>query len=339
MIAQSLPISVSGSRFKNISSPSRERAVARPTCRQASGDRVRRRLYVNAPPLAFGRSAPRRSTPAAGFDCSAANSVGSLPQNKCGMSNNQSHPQPAKSLRGRTPTASEKSNSVPEVHQQSEKRLKLPRAAIGLTMITTKSLISLAKAGDCDAQFRLGYRFGFGRKMPANHWKQAFKWWKLSASQNHGRALFYLGTCYDFGQGVAKNIRAAVACYQSAADQGHPVAAYNLALAYRDGKGLRKNLKNAVQWLRRAALKGDADAQRDLGYCLHEGNGTSKNFSEAARWYRKAALQGDSKAQFNLALCYRQGKGVPKNDPQAVHWLKKASKNGHRGAKSLLTHQ
>jgi TPR repeat protein len=88
-------------------------------------------------------------------------------------------------------------------------------------MITTYHLRQLAGEGDSDAQFRLAYRLAFGRRRVSSAWSRAARWWALAAAQGHPRAQFYLGTCYDQGRGVRKNLVKAMRLYRSAGDQGH----------------------------------------------------------------------------------------------------------------------
>jgi TPR repeat protein len=111
-------------------------------------------------------------------------------------------------------------------------------------MITSKALSKLAAAGDADAQFRSA----FGGDRRQRNLNRAFRMWKASAGQRHVRAMFYLGTCYDFGSGVRRDIRRAMFWYRQAGRAGHEVAQYNLALGYRDGLGAPRSRRMAVKW-------------------------------------------------------------------------------------------
>ena len=97
-------------------------------------------------------------------------------------------------------------------------------------MITTYHLRQLAGKGDPDAQFRLAYRLVFGRRRVGSAWSRAARWWTLAAAQGHPRAQFYLGTCYDQGRGVAKNLVKAMRLDRSRAirdmSRGSEVAAF-----------------------------------------------------------------------------------------------------------------
>jgi TPR repeat protein len=121
-------------------------------------------------------------------------------------------------------------------------------------MITTAALRALAQSGDPDAHFRLGYRLALGRNR-RKRWAEAVRHWSFAATQGHSRAMFYLGTCDDFGRGVGKNARRAMTLYLSPARRGHADAQYNVALGYRDGQGVRRNPTLAIAWFRKASAQ------------------------------------------------------------------------------------
>lgn len=85
--------------------------------------------------------------------------------------------------------------------------------------------------------------------------------------------------------------------YLKAARQGDAEAQFYLGLCYNYGDGVEKDLSEAVVWFRKAAHQGLAQAQFNLGLCYYNGNGVEKNLSEAVKWFRKAAVQGLAKAQ------------------------------------------
>lgn len=143
-------------------------------------------------------------------------------------------------------------------------------------MITTAALSKLAASGDAESQFRLGYRLAFCKDKRRRYLEGAFGMWKAAAEQGHPRASFYLGTCYDFGNGIRRSAKRAMFWYHQAALANHDVAQYNLALGYRDGVGVPRSQRMAVKWLRVSAAAGNPEAQNDLGYCLHEGLGVAK---------------------------------------------------------------
>ena len=60
--------------------------------------------------------------------------------------------------------------------------------------------------------------------------------WKIAATSGHTRAQFYLGTCYDFGKGIDKDVSEAFKWYLSAAKKGKMEAQYNIGFFYKKGE-------------------------------------------------------------------------------------------------------
>jgi TPR repeat protein len=54
------------------------------------------------------------------------------------------------------------------------------------------------------------------------------------------KAQHHLGLCYENGRGVEKDEREAVRWYRAAANQDHSVALYNLGVCYTNGQGVEK---------------------------------------------------------------------------------------------------
>lgn len=204
-------------------------------------------------------------------------------------------------------------------------------------METNAVLQRKADTGDADACFRFGYRLAFGRrsKQPPD-WASVVRYWRVASKAGHVRAQFYLGTCYDAGRGVTRNIRVAHRLYLMAAESGHEVAQYNVAFNFREGQGCPKNLERAFEWMQRASQNGDIDACRDLGFAYHEGIGTPVDYERAAIWYRVAAQADDAKAQWNLGLCYQDGHGVKQSRRWARYWFAKAASNDNPSARTKL---
>lgn len=204
-------------------------------------------------------------------------------------------------------------------------------------METTKYLRRQAEQGDAEALFRLGHRLAFGRTRPRpTNWPAVLELWEQAAQLGHDRAMFYLGVCYEHGNGVAKNLTQALRWYEKAAQLDHEAAMYNLAFSYRNGDGVPQDYEQMRFWLVKAAELGDAASQRDLGWCYHEGVGVPLDYTAAVRWYKAAAWQGDTKAQYNLGLSYLNGDGVAVSERWGRYWLEKAARQGHREAKARL---
>jgi TPR repeat protein len=143
--------------------------------------------------------------------------------------------------------------------------------------------------------------FSLGKKYyEETNYTEAAKYYRKAAKQNHAKAQYHLGECYEIGVGVGKNRSEAVKWYRMAADQGNVDAQYRLGFCYHYGECVRKNLSEAVKWYRMAAEQGDAEAQYQLGRCYYYGEGVDYDLSETVKWYLKAAEQGDGSAKANL---------------------------------------
>jgi len=93
-----------------------------------------------------------------------------------------------------------------------------------------KDLIKIAKKGDVDAQYRLGYCYekGIGVKINPD---RAVKWYKKAVKQGYAEAQYRLGFYYYSTNSYAHR-RPAVDLYERAAQQGHAKAQYELAKDY-----------------------------------------------------------------------------------------------------------
>ena len=87
---------------------------------------------------------------------------------------------------------------------------------------------------------------------------------RVAAERGEAWAQADLGSMYEEGMVVQKDLGRAVDWYRRAADQGYPGAQTNLAVLYANGQGVQKNQQQAVALLRQAAAKGDKIAQDNL---------------------------------------------------------------------------
>ena len=120
---------------------------------------------------------------------------------------------------------------------------------------------SQARAGDVEAQYRLGeiYEAGLGDKESDE--AMAITWYGKAAEQGHVQTAFRLGRLLERQSGQAD---AAVAAYRQASRAGLPEATYNLARLHRDGVGVERNLRRAAELYRQAYAEGLTRATLDL---------------------------------------------------------------------------
>jgi hypothetical protein len=152
--------------------------------------------------------------------------------------------------------------------------------------------------------------------------------WRKAADSGHSLAQVYIGLCYRYCKGAAKDHKAAAEWYTKAAAQGNALALCNLGHLFEHGKGVAKDLKSAAACYAKAAAQGNDMAQGYLGFLYTSGIGVAQDFKTAVEWYAKAAAQGDAHAQYNLGAAYENGDGVAQDFKAAASWYAKAAAQG-----------
>jgi len=104
-------------------------------------------------------------------------------------------------------------------------------------------LLKLAEQGDAESQYKVGNYYCVRRD-----YTQAIKYYKLSAEQNHPKALNEVGCSYYFGNGVNQNYKKAFEYYLLSAEQKCLLGYGNLAYCYKTGCGVKKDLKKALTY-------------------------------------------------------------------------------------------
>ena len=95
-----------------------------------------------------------------------------------------------------------------------------------------------------------------------------------------------LGSFYEKGLGVKKDLNKARTLYLAAADKGNAKAMHNLAVLYAEGIDGKPDYRNAAQWFRKAAERGVADSQYNLGILYARGIGVEQNLAEVLQVVR-----------------------------------------------------
>jgi TPR repeat protein len=165
---------------------------------------------------------------------------------------------------------------------------------------------SAARAGDAEAQYRLGSILERGtviegiegepgivvRPDPA----AARQWYEAAAAQGHVEAQFKLGLLYQSGRLGHIDLDAAARWYEAAAGQGLPQAMFNLAVILV-GQGGVGAMARAVELYRGAAGQGFGPAAYELGLLYREGNGVEADPVQAYVWLERAVRLGVQSAQ------------------------------------------
>ncbi len=128
---------------------------------------------------------------------------------------------------------------------------------------------------------------------------------------------------YDIGE-----FTGAVPVCEEAARAGDMESQFRLGRMYEKGDGVSKDLEAALRLYRQAGEKGHAGAQRRVAAAYAFGlGGVKKDEGEARKWLTRAAEGGDTRAQKQLAEAYRRGlAGFPKDENLAREWSERAKR-------------
>jgi len=160
-------------------------------------------------------------------------------------------------------------------------------------------------------------------------YQEAAQWLRPWAEKGQVEAQYRLGTLYENGQGIAKNLEDAKKWYREAAAQGHVRARRRLEAL--EGKSTRDGSETvAIKWYLDLAEQGDADAQYNLAFMYETGFSVPKDNGKAARWYAPAAEKKHVLAQLRLGLMYLAGAGVKQSEIQAAKLLSAAGERGNK---------
>lgn len=162
---------------------------------------------------------------------------------------------------------------------------------------------------------------------------------RKAARAGNAEAQFRLGVMYGNGDGVGLDYEQARAWFEKAIGQGHENATITLAWMYANGTGVGVDEGRARELYLQAARKGSAKAQYVVATMYRFAQyGLEKDMAQAVQWYVKSADQGMPTAQFALGKLLMEGKGVIRDDAAALQWLSLAHVNGSKRAEDYVKH-
>ena len=185
-----------------------------------------------------------------------------------------------------------------------------------------------AQAGDTDAQYWLArmYEAGEGMKSPC---PEKAVYWALTGMKGTNTACMnLLGTFFERGFGMERDLIFAADYYRQAADLGDPKGAINYALACEYGRGVPTNAALALAYYEAAARAGLPAGMYRTGLCHLYGTGTPRNGRFAAEWFARGARAGRPDAAGWLGRCALRGIGTEHDARAAIPWLRKAVESG-----------
>ena len=98
--------------------------------------------------------------------------------------------------------------------------------------------------------------------------KEALKWFKRSASKDYIPAVYVLGLCYHYGNGIRKNKREALKFFRRAANNEYAAAVCMIGEYYYYGYIVDEDEEEAIKYFKRAAELGCERAAEILSRIL-----------------------------------------------------------------------
>jgi localization factor PodJL len=123
--------------------------------------------------------------------------------------------------------------------------------------ITVERLRTKAEAGNLAAQSMLGISYLFGSLGVDPDEQEAFRWLSKATERGAPRSAVWLGTMYEKGCGVARDVATAQKLYQRGAERGEFLGCIFLARLLASGDTGCADTTAALRWYREALLMGD----------------------------------------------------------------------------------
>lgn len=133
-------------------------------------------------------------------------------------------------------------------------------------------------------------------------WPEAVRWLTaaIESSETNDGALYLLGICYYFGDGVNQDRKKAVELYRRAAELDHAGAACELGLCYIDGDGIDRDVDEGIRWLERAVELGSNMAQEKLDMVRNAHIMNGVELVHVENWLLQASAPSNQAAEVKL---------------------------------------
>lgn len=112
-------------------------------------------------------------------------------------------------------------------------------------------------------------------------------------------SLYFVGRCFQRGEGFHMDETEAFKWYLKAADKGNAMAQCQVGMYLKDGIKNReaRDIKEAVKWFQKSEWKENSVVQYHLATCYMNGHGVGQNVEMAKELYRLSYIQGDIEAK------------------------------------------
>lgn len=181
--------------------------------------------------------------------------------------------------------------------------------------ISFQDHLDRAIMGNVESQNQVGKMYFTGTEVRKNY-KEAFKWFQLSAAQRDIVGMYNLASMLDIGViDIEKNHLDSKIIYENVLEFNEDFSrkkinlsdsyliavsssAQNLGLLYYNGKcGTPRDYMKAFKYFALGAEMGDKESQYSVGVLFYKGKGIKINYKEAIKWWRLSSNQGYELAQ------------------------------------------
>lgn len=196
--------------------------------------------------------------------------------------------------------------------------------------------IAAATAGSDPARLALGTMYLAGRGVQKDY-AEALHWLEPAGRAGNAEAQVRLGLIYEIGgSGITRDGDKALGWYERAAAQGLAIAQYRAGALQLQSILGRENPPRAMVLFRQAAAQNHAEAQTAIGILYLQGRGVRQDLREALAWLRRGAAGNDPEAMLQIGRLYWSGEGVARNIPEGTRWLQRAAELGSEEARHEL---
>ncbi len=193
--------------------------------------------------------------------------------------------------------------------------------------------------GHPEAQFEHGYELRFRK----GDWKEAGRYFWLSAAQGNAKAQFYYGRMYEYGEHYTQDKKYAAAKYRLAAEQGLAEAQVQLAHLYMSGEGVPENYKESFKWFREASKQSNPRSViglTELSDIVEQHRCITANYGDYAVKANLIGVRSDPEYQFRYALMCLQianASDLQLDYQEAFKWFCLSAEHGSTDAQSFLS--
>lgn len=175
----------------------------------------------------------------------------------------------------------------------------------------------------------VGLAFSIGSNRTHEDMEVSLRRLRDSADAGNPEALYRLAMLYDSGyDSISPDTIRSTMLYRLAAEAGHTDAQNYLGYRLYRGDGVPRDIPAALQWLENSAIAGNPRAAGNLGFLLLYGDGVEHDPANAAFWLQRAADEGVTTALSMLGDLYLEGSGVPQDSVHAAALYRQAFESG-----------